>query len=181
MKVFRSLCCAAAFVCALCLVPAQGAAQFTEGGRYVGFHIGMSGVGSAAAFGAQGEVAYNERISIGAWLDTWSFGESFSVLGSSTSWDTRYVAVAGTGAYHFPVEGNEKLDPFVGASLGYFVVNSSATGPTGITYTGDGSRIFFGGHAGVRYFFRENMSGVARAGVGASYLTLGMDFGIGGG
>ena len=68
----------------------------------------------------------------------------------------------------------------MGASLGYYVVNASASGPSGVVYTGDGSRMFFGGHAGVRYFFRETMSGVARVGVGASYLTLGMDFGLGG-
>jgi hypothetical protein len=174
----RSL-CPVVLVAALALFAAQPAsAQYTEDGRYAGFHLGMSGVGSAAAFGVQGDIAYNDRISIGGWVDVWSYGESYTFSGSTTEWSTRYVSVAATGSYHFPIENNPKLDPFLGVSAGYFVVSSSATGSTGAIYTGDGSRMFVGGHAGVRYFFKPTMSGVARLGVGSSYLTLGMDFGL---
>jgi hypothetical protein len=44
-----------------------------------------------------------------------------------------------------------------------------------VDYSGDASRIFLGGFGGARYFFRENLSGVARVGFGASYLTIGLD------
>lgn len=179
MQAFRPcMLVAALVVLGSLLAPCTARAQFTEDGRWAGFHLGVSGVGSTAAIGVQGEVAYNDRIAIGAWVDTWSYGQSFSVLGTNTSWNTRYVALAGTGSYHFPIENNEKLDPFVGLSVGYFVVSASATGPTGSIFTGDGSRMFIGGQAGVRYFFKENMAGVALIGVGASYLTVGMDFGL---
>ena len=35
---------------------------------------------------------------------------------------------------------------------------------------------FLGGYGGVRYSFKPSLSGVARVGFGASYLTLGVDY-----
>ena len=158
--------------------PDQVAAQFGAGQKYLGVHVGMSGVGSTAAIGLSGEMAYNDRISLGAWADTWSYGEDLATSVGAYSWDVRYVAVAGTGAYHFPIESTPKLDPFIGLALGYFVVSSSTKGPAGVAYTGDASRMFLGGFGGARYFFKDNLSGVVRAGFGASYLTVGVDFGM---
>jgi hypothetical protein len=59
-------------------------AQFGVGQKYLGAHVGLSGVGSAAALGVNGEVAYNENIGIGAWFDTWSYGYDYSGLGGGT-------------------------------------------------------------------------------------------------
>jgi hypothetical protein len=160
------------------LLPAGAAAQFGGGQRYLGAHVGLSGVGSAPALGVSGEFAYNDRIAIGAWADTWGYGESYATGVGNFDWNVRYVAVAGTGAYHFPIKATPRLDPFLGLALGYFVVSSKAEGFSGVTYAGDASRIFVGGFGGARYFFNDNMSGVARAGFGASYLTFGVDFRI---
>jgi hypothetical protein len=157
------------------VLPGEGAAQFDTGQKYLGVHVGMSGVGSAPAFGVSGEMAYNDRISLGAWADTWSYGEDFGTALGTYSWNVRYLALAGTGAYHFPIESTPKLDPFLGLALGYFVVSTKAEGLGTVDYSGDASRIFLGGFGGARYFFRENLSGVARVGFGASYLTVGLD------
>lgn len=179
MKSYRLPVIVAALAGSLMVAPGSARGQYTPDAKSVGFHVGMSGVGSAAALGVQGQMSYNEHVSFGGWFDTWSYGQSFAVLGSTTSWDIRYFAISGSGSYHFPIENNPKLDPFLGVSVGYYVVNSSASGPGGtVTYTGDGSRIFAGGHAGGRYFFKPNMSVLALVGIGASYLTLGMDFGL---
>ncbi len=149
----------------------QAEAQFAPKQRFLGAHVGLSGVGSAAAFGVNGEVAYSDRIGIGAWVDTWSYSSSF--VGGD--WSVRYIALAGTGAYHFPVKSNPKIDPFLGVAVGYFVVNTS-TDVNGVDYGGSGSRIFAGGFGGARYLFQPNLAGVARLGFGASYLTIGIDF-----
>jgi len=154
------------------------AAQFDADSRHGGFHLGMSGVGSTAAIGAQGEVALNENVSVGAWLDTWSYGQNFNVLGSNIDWNVRYVALAATGAYHFPIESQPKLDLYAGGALGYFVVSTSTSGTGSGAFTGSGSRVFFGAHGGARYWFKESMAGLAQLGIGASYLTIGMDFGL---
>jgi hypothetical protein len=156
------------------LAPAAAQAQFGEGARHVGAHVGLSGVGSAPSIGVNGELAITKNIAIGGWADTWSYGETVGTAVGAYSWDIRYVAVAGTGAYHFPIESTPKLDPFLGLALGYFIVSSKATGFTG-SYTGDASRIFLGGFGGARYFFNERVAGVARAGFGAAYLTVGVD------
>jgi hypothetical protein len=158
------------------VLPQGAAGQFAAGQKYVGAHIGMSGVGSTAAIGVNGEVAYNDNISIGAWLDTWSYGDTYGTVLGNYSWDVRYIALAGTGAYHFPIKSTPKLDPFLGLALGYYVVSTKADGFDGVTYGGDASRIFLGGFGGARYSFKESLSGVARLGFGASYLTVGVDF-----
>jgi outer membrane protein W len=154
----------------------SAAAQFAAGQKYLGAHVGLSGVGSTAAIGVSGEVAFNDRIAFGAWGDTWSYGESYATGIGEFGWDVRYIALAGTGSYHFPIASTPKLDPFLGVALGYFVVSSKASGVGGVEYSGDASRVFAGGFGGARYYFRESMSGVARVGFGAAYLTVGVDF-----
>jgi hypothetical protein len=155
------------------MLTSQAAAQFGAKQKYVGVHVGVSGVGSAAAIGLSGEVAYNERIGIGAWFDTWSYGQTFT----GGEWNVRYVALAGTGSYHFPVKSTPKVDPFLGLAVGYFMVSTSSD-VNGFSYDGSGSRIFVGGFGGARYSFKSNLSGVARLGFGAAYLTVGFDFKI---
>ena len=158
-------------------LPTPGHSQFNSDSRHGGFHLGVSGVGSTAAIGLQGEVALTENVSVGGWVDTWSYGQTFGVVGSTIDWDVRYIAFAATGAYHFPIESQPKLDLFAGGALGYFIVRTSASGTTGV-FTGDGSRLFCGAHGGARYWFNEKLAGLAQLGVGASYLTLGLDFAL---
>jgi len=162
------------FLLAALLVPAAASAQFGPDQKYLGAHVGVSSVGSTASFGVSGEVAYNENITIGGWLDTWSYGESYGSAVGGGNWDIRYIALAGTGAYHFPIENNPKLDPFLGVAIGYYVVSTSGS-VAGFEYTGSSNRLFVGGYAGARYFFKPNVAGVARVGFGSAYLTLGVD------
>lgn len=164
-------------LCAGLVLAAPAAGQFDADSRHGGFHLGVSGVGSTAAIGLQGEMAVNERVSVGGWVDTWSYGQTFGGVGSTIDWDVRYVAFAATGAYHFPIESQPKLDVFAGGALGYFIVRTSTSGSAGV-FTGNGSRLFFGAHGGARYWFKENLAGLAQLGVGASYLTIGLDFSL---
>lgn len=167
---------AAAVLAVGILSPSSASAQLASGQKNFGAHVGLSGVGAAPTLGVSGELAYSDRISVGAWADTWSYGESYTAGAGSYRWDVRYVALAGTSAYHFPIEGQPKLDPFVGVSVGYFLVSTQGSGTGGLAYAGDSSRMFFGGFGGLRYAFRERVSGVARLGFGASHLTLGVDY-----
>ncbi|MGH7460721.1 MAG: hypothetical protein ACREMA_06790 [Longimicrobiales bacterium] len=151
------------------IAPQSAAAQFASSQKYLGAHLGMSGVGSAAAIGVNGEMSYNENIGIGFLVDTWSYGYSAGGFDSSV----RYMSFAGTGAYHFPIKTAPKWDPFVGVAVGYFIVNyESDFGDFDV----DGNRIYLGGFGGARYFFKPSVTGVARLGFGASYLSLGVDF-----
>ena len=80
-----------------------------------------------------------------------------------------YAAIAG-----WVREGSTVLD--LGCGDGSLLRHlQESRGVTGVTYSGDASRIFIGGFGGTRYAFKDNLSGVARLGFGASYLTLGVD------
>jgi hypothetical protein len=169
---------------ALLALPAAMAGQaksspfdgFGKDQKFLGVHVGMSGVGSTANYGVNGEVAVTRNIGVGGWLDTWSYGQSFGTALGSYDWNVRYIAVAGTGAYHFAIKDNPKVDPFAGAALGYYIVSESTNATGAGTYQGSASRMFLGGYGGVRYFFKPQLSGVARLGFGSSYLTLGLDY-----
>lgn len=165
-----------AILAASVLSPSAMHGQFAAGQKNLGVHVGLSGVGTAPSFGVNGDLAFSDRVSVGAWADTWGYGESLSIGSDSYRWDVRYIALAGTSAYHFPIDDQPKLDPFVGVSVGYFIVSAEGSGAGGIVYGGDSSRAFVGGFAGIRYAFRERLNGVARAGFGASHLTLGLDY-----
>lgn len=164
VRTLRANACVLALVVA---VTSVASAQYESGRKFVGPHIGLSGVGSAPSIGAQFEVAMDGRLGIGGFVDYWSydFGNSFENAGVS------YIALGATGSYHFEID-DDKWDPFVGLALGYFVVSwDDDLGDTGAS-----SRIFLGGQGGVRYFFKDNIAFVARAGFGASYLSVGVDF-----
>jgi hypothetical protein len=151
-------------------------AQYAEGRKWLGAHLGVSGYGSAPAVGISGEVGYHERWALGGWLDTWSYGQTFANRFGGSSWSVRYIALAGTGSYHFLVKSDQRWDPFLGAALGYYIVSTEARDATGFAYGGDTSRLFLSLFGGARYFFNEKVAGVARLGFGGASLTLGVDF-----
>jgi hypothetical protein len=157
-------------------MPRAAAAQFGPNQKYLGVHVGLSGVGSTANYGVDGEVAYNDHIGIGGWLDTWSYGYNYGDAFGSYNWSVRYIAIAATGSYHFQVKSTPKLDPFLGLALGYYIVSTSASGSYNVSYTGSASRLFIGGFGGARYALSPKVFAVGRVGFGASYLTVGLDF-----
>jgi hypothetical protein len=137
-------------------------AQWETGKWFAGPHIGLSGVGSTISFGAGLEKGYNKNIGIGGLVDYWSYGV--------TGFDYSYFSLAALGSYHFTLT-DTKLDPFLGLGLGYYVVSVDCG-----SFDCDGSRIFLAGQAGIRYFFKPTMAGVARVGTGAGYLSAGIEW-----
>src|ERR1043166_6639697 len=152
------------------LSPSMANAQFRGAVSLAGPTISLSGVGSSAALGAHFEHAVSDRFGWGLFASYWSFGEEYG--GGSLSY--KYVALGGTGAYHFEVD-NEKIDPFVGAAIGYYVVNFSGTDDLS-DLDARSSHLFAGGFGGVRYFVKPNMALVGRAGFGETHLSVGLEF-----
>ena len=143
-------------------------AQWETGKWFAGPHIGLSGVGSAISFGGAVEKGYNKNIGIGALVDYWSYGD----FGA----DVTYFSLAALGSYHFPLT-DTKLDPFLGLGLGYYVVSWDDNGICdGAGIDCDANRLFFAGQAGIRYFFKPTLAGVARVGTGAGYLSAGVEW-----
>jgi hypothetical protein len=156
----------------------QGQAQFQKGKSFLGPHVGLSGIGSTFTLGGDYEYGVTENIGVGLTVDYWSY--SFGYSGPS-DWSYSYIPIGATGSYHFAIpDMDKKWDFFAGLIIGYYVV--SVTEPAdfhhlaGFDYATDASRIFFGVHGGVRYFFSPTIAAQARVGFGAYIVAVGVDF-----
>jgi len=180
---------AAAFVMAIAAmaVTAQSATAQAKasGGAFgvgytdIGVVVGLGGVGSASAsFGGRFEHGFKALPDMGngilgfqvaADYYSWSGGAGLG----SYSW--KYIPIGATINYHFKLD-EPKIDPFVGAGLGYQVITCDAPGlPSGYC---SNSAIYFIGRAGARYFFSPNMSLYGDVGAGGATLNLGVMFKI---
>lgn len=171
-KLFGTL----AIVAAVALSAQQASAQISKGYTDVGAVIGLGGIGTASAsFGGRFEHIFKSLpeladglLGIGVSADYYgfNFGSGYSV---------NYIPIGATANYHFKLD-NKKLDPFVGAGLGFQVVNCSGPGLGGLGCGGYSSGIYFIGHAGARYFLTSALAAYADVGAGAATINLGVTF-----
>ncbi|MGH7581622.1 MAG: outer membrane beta-barrel protein [Gemmatimonadales bacterium] len=161
--------CLAAFVAVR--LPAQA---FQAGTNYIGPSISLSTYGSTAAFGGNFEHAINDKWGWGVSVGYFSYGDA--------DFSYKFIPIGATANYHFVVQGNEKIDPFVGGGLGYWIVSTSHKGSCvefGVDFCPDASRssgLFPIVIGGVRYWVKDNLALVGRLGYGLGYLSVGVDF-----
>jgi hypothetical protein len=144
----------------------------------IGAVLGLGGVGGASfALGGRFEKIIKPLPDLGGGLlgiqvgiDWWSWSQTFGPSSSSVSW----FPIGVTGNYHFKIE-EKKYDFFIGAGLGYQIVNATCV-YQGVDYCGGAysSGIYFITKAGARYFFSPTMAAYADVGVGAATLNLGL-------
>jgi len=174
---------AVASVVGVSSVPAQGVGLgYTD----VGAVLGLGGLGGASlAFGGRFEKIFKALpdfgdglLGIQVGIDWWSWDYSY-FGGNNTS--VSYIPIGVTANYHFKME-NKKIDPFLGAGLGYQIVNATCE-YNGVDYCGGayGSEIYFITKGGIRYFFSDKTTLYADVGVGAATLNIGLMWKIKGG
>jgi hypothetical protein len=79
-------------------------------------------------------------------------------------------------SYHFST--SDKLDPYVGAIIGYNIASVTAEKPAG--YVGpdlpeaSAGGFIIGGHLGARYMFTDKLGAFGELGYGIAYLQLGV-------
>jgi opacity protein-like surface antigen len=167
--------------CVLVVVAAAPVAAqegFTAGHTDVGPTIGLGGIGGAGlAVGGRFEKGVKALpdlndgvLGIGVALDWYSYDNS--LFGSDYGFT--YMPISVTANYHFGLE-NKKLDPFIGAGLGYLRVSFDC-GQYSFCDGVSSSGIYFVGHAGVRYFMKPAMALYADVGAGAATLNVGLMF-----
>jgi hypothetical protein len=160
----------------LALPVADAAAQLPKGYTDIGVVAGLGNIGNAGlAPGARFERIIRDlpdlgggTLGIGVGVNYYSYSDRLGTVG----WDSSILPIGATGNYHFKL-ANKKWDAFVGAGLGYQIINCSFSG---LGTSGDlcgNSAVYFIGRAGGRYFYRPNLALYADAGAGDAALNIG--------
>lgn len=169
---------------ALFLVTVSAQAQFETGGAYIGPHFGVGSYQNSLSFGGDFEYGLTKpgevgsgRVGIGATVDYWSWDNKG--FDNSYYWSYSWMPIGVYSAYHFDLS-NRKLDLYGGLGLGYTVVTAEWHGAEGIggSSASYSSGLYWSLVAGMRYFFTPNFAGHAKVGLGASLLSLGVNFGL---
>lgn len=168
----------AAFVLTLLLVSSQSFAQYQKGDKLLNAGIGLGAYyGGGIPIGASLEFGITDQISVGPQIDYYSWGYNF---GLGYRYRYTFIPIGVRGSYHLNEVlnlGNEKLDLYAGAGLGYYISSySDNTGYTGVYDNAYGGRVFLNIHAGGRYYFKPNLGGFAELGYGVSTLKVGVAF-----
>ncbi len=173
VRLIRSIAAAAIAVSTIGL--SQASAQFTTGPLYAGPHIWIGGLNGATAFGVQVEKGITSPgdagpgiISGGVGIDYYSWSYGFY------GYKYTVVPIQAFSNYHFPIESNTQLDPYVGLALVYSYRSVTYANST---YSGGlGSSLDFAGHAGLRYFVSDNLAIHGQVGFGFGTLGIGVDW-----
>jgi hypothetical protein len=153
-------------------LPAQDTAPAVAVGYTdVGGVLGIGGIGDAGlAFGGRfGKIIKalpdmgNGMLGFTISADWWSYDNHIG----ATDFGFSYIPIGATVDYHFNLT-NKKFVPFVGAGLGYVIVNSDFDGP-GV----DASALYFAGRIGGRFLWTEKVAFYADAGVGGAAVNIG--------
>src|SRR5688572_31708510 len=163
----------AALASAIAASAGQAQGGIALGYTDIGAVLGIGGVGEASfALGGRFEKVIKPLpdlgdgllgIQVGADWWSWDFGSGYSVS---------YIPIGVTANYHFKME-NKKIDPFLGAGLGYQIVNATCV-YQGVDYCGGAysSEIYFITKGGIRYFMNSSTVLYADVGVGAATLNV---------
>ncbi len=109
------------------------------------------------------------NLGLGAYLGLTSAKYEYS---KESGYEYSYIIVAGRAMLHYPFV--DKLDTYTGLMLGARIVSSQSYGsPTPSTSE---SGVAYSWFLGGRYYFTDNIAGMAELGYGVTYLNLGVAF-----
>lgn len=147
------------------------AQDYKKGDNLLNIGVGLGG-GFGTPIGLSFEHGFSDKISGGAYVAYASRTEAFGAWGD---YKYSYILTAARASYHFDF-GVEKLDPYVGAILGYNIASTKWTGSGANPSTASAGGVIYGGHAGARYFFSEKIGAFAEVGYGVGNLNVGIAF-----
>ncbi|MBL7871962.1 MAG: hypothetical protein JNM78_10150 [Cyclobacteriaceae bacterium] len=161
----------------ICLFSLRVNAQYAQGDKLLNLGIGVNSYYSGGIpFSASFEYGVTDEISVGAGLDYLNY--NYKSSGYKYGFSILYFGAR--GSYHFNELLNltiEELDLYGGASLGFRSFswkddfNNSGLGNS------YGNGVFFGIHAGARYYFAPSIGGFLEVGAGgSSNAKLGVAF-----
>lgn len=162
--------------------------MFNSGDKAINFGIGLGSIYGSGIYGSttippvsisfekgiKDEVLGKGVIGIGGYLGYTSYKWEYTIANMDYGWKYSNIVVGVRGTFHYPLL--DKFDTYLGAMLGYNIVNSTSFGTASGTYnyTPDSGSLVYSGFLGSRYFFSDKLSGFAELGYGIAYLTLGL-------
>lgn len=152
------------------LVNKVQAQAYEEGSSVVQVGVGL-GSSLGLPIGIAYEYGLKETISLGGYVGYASKTTNFGFYDATFS----YVVVGLRGSYHFEVS-SDKLDPYVGALIGYNAASVSVSNSAFSNAVVAGGGLAYGGHVGARYYLTDNLAGFGELGYGLGYLTLGIAY-----
>lgn len=148
---------------------------FTAGSMHAGPRVWLGNLNGAVAIGGQVEKGLTQAeqlgpgvISGGLGVDFYTWSWDYTGLGE---YSYTVIPIQAFTNYHFPIASNPKLDPYLGLSLVYSIVNASWDGP-GAAADAEASSLGFAGQGGLRYFVSPNFA--VQGQVGFGYGTIGI-------
>ncbi len=148
--------------------PAPKQRFFVSGDWYLSPRVFVGGVeGGATSFGLALEKGIGDPSSDADGL--WAVGVDFDYYKYSVMnlVNVTVLPIGATLNYHFMLD-NPRIDPYIGAGLGYFMVSASADGVAAVK----ASTIFFQSQLGVRYFLTDAAAIGAHVGSGIGNIAI---------
>jgi hypothetical protein len=172
MKKIGVLCCALF----LSLLAGAQNGGYAKGDKLLNVGVGINSYYSGGIpFGASFEVGITDDISVGGNVDYLSY--KYKELGNF-----KFTALyfGARGSYHFNTLlniGNEKVDLYGGAALGYRVFSWKDDYSGGGLKSSYGSGVYLGIFAGGKYYFASNIGAFVELGaIGSTNARLGVAF-----
>ena len=147
---------------------APEARKFVAGDWYLSPRVWLGGVEEdAKAFGVSVERAIKAPDDEGDGV--WALGASFDRYSYTFAGiiDVSVIPIAAMLTYHVALD-NPRIDPYVGAGLGYYIVSASADGVDAVSQ----STTFFQSQLGVRYFLTDVVAVGAHIGTGIGSMAV---------
>jgi hypothetical protein len=116
------------------------------------------------------------NLGVGGILGYSAFKSTYSYIGNDYGWKYTTLVIAARGTYHF-TDLVDKLDLYGGIDLGAKIISDKYYGDNTITgNTALGSGLLLEPFAGARYYFADNIAGMAELGYGFAVIKLGISF-----
>lgn len=142
--------------------------------KYLNVGVGLAAYyGGGLPLGASFEVDAKNNISIGGSVDYLRYGYN----SGGYKWNYTFVYAGARASYHLGEllnVGNDKFDPYVGATLGFRYAGYRDSYGYNDYVSPYSSGLYVGVHLGSRYMFSEKIGGFAEVGYGVSALRLGV-------
>ncbi|MDA3890685.1 MAG: hypothetical protein PF517_03365 [Salinivirgaceae bacterium] len=143
--------------------------------RYSGnyFSTQIPPISASFELGILDNVLDKGSVGVGGYFGFASYKWEYSAYGINWGYKYTNLIFGGRGSFHYPLIDN--FDTYTGLMLGFETISSKEFGTSTLGVTNDvSSGLRTQWYIGGRYYFTDNIAGMAEVGYGISFLNLGL-------